>query len=124
MPDALSMTTPLVPPVTEAVAEVGVAAERMLSMSKDMRQPVAAGHRICASPVMALPATLKKIRSLLVPVLLNSVSGEQAALAVVSVGPTVGGDITLFVIEIPHNAVTVPLVLHTYKSPEPVDEVL
>jgi hypothetical protein len=114
------MTIPLVPPVAEAVAEVGVDADRGLSTSNDMMQPAAAGQ-LMVPPVMALPATLKKIRSLFVLVLLNSVIGEQPTLEVVSVGPTLGVPITLPVIGIPHNALTEPLVLHTYKFPEVPD---
>ena len=111
------MTIPLVPPLTEAVAEVGVDAVCGLPVSNDMMQPVAAGQLI-VPPVMALPATLKKMRSLLVLVLLNSVIGEQPTLEVVSVGPTVGVPMTLPAIGIPHNALTDPLVLHAYKFPE------
>jgi hypothetical protein len=108
---------PLVPPVSVAVAEVGDDDNISLSMSKDMMQPDAAGHLICASPVIALPATLKNIRSLFVLVLLNSVIGEQATLAVVSVGPKLGALITPAVIDISYIAFTDPLVPHTYKSP-------
>src|ERR1700756_4343403 len=101
---------PLVPPATDAVATVADVPFKMLSTSNDMIQPVAAGHLICMSPVMALPATLKKIRSVFT--LLNSVIGEQPTLAVVSVGPTFGVPMTLAAIPITHSALTVPLVLH------------
>jgi hypothetical protein len=113
---------PLVPPVSEAVAEVGVVAVIAMSMSNDMMQPDAAGHLIIVSAVMALPATLSHIRSLFVFGLLNSVIGEQPPLAVVSAGPGVGTLMTPAVIEIPQIALTVPLVLHTYRSPEAIDE--
>ena len=115
------MTIPLLPLVTEAVAEVGVVANNALLTGNDIMQPEANGQ-LMVPAVMALPATLKNIRSLLVPVLLNSVTGEQPTLAVVSAGPRNGVPITLLVIGIPHSALTVPLVLHTYKFPEAPEE--
>ena len=107
--DELSTTMPLVPPVADAVAEVFDVVVKKLSVSKAMIQPDAAGHLICASPVMALAGTLRKILSLFVPVLLNSVIGEQATFAVVSEGPRAGevGSITPLLIAMTHSAVTV-----------------
>ena len=71
---------------------------------------------------MALPATLKNIWSLPVVVFLNSVIGEQPALAVVSVGPRVGGLMTLLEMGMTQSALTDPSVLQTYKSPVPFVE--
>src|SRR4029077_5813551 len=106
---ALSTTMPLVPPAADAVAAVGDAPFKMLSTANDMMQPVAAGHLICASPVMALPSTLKKMRSLFVTELLNSVIGEQTETAVVSVGPrpSVVGSMVPVSIAITHSALNV-----------------
>src|SRR4029077_15288533 len=105
----------------DAVAAVADVEFKILSTPNDMMQPEANGQ-LMVPPVMALPATLRKMRSVFV--LLNSVIGEQPTLAVVSVGPTFGVLMTLAVIPITHNALTVPLVLHTYKSPVPFTELL
>lgn len=112
---------PLVPPVTGAVAAVGVAADKGLSMRKDIMHPVALDGQFMVPVVTGLPATLRNIRSVFVFSLLNSVIGEQATLAVVSVGPRTGVPMTLLVIGIPHIALTEPWVLHTYKFPVPAE---
>src|ERR1700740_2283576 len=98
----------LVPPATDADAEVGVLpltgwVASMLVMSKDMTQPVVFDGQNMVSFVCALSATVKKIKSvpfkscpLVTPILglKNSVTGEQATLTVVSVGPGTGVPIT------------------------------
>jgi hypothetical protein len=115
---------PLVPPASVAVADVvDDVLFKILSTSKDMTQPDAAGHLINASPVMALPVTLKNILSKFPPfVLLNSVIGEQPPFAVVSVGPGFVSVTALAVSVITHNELTVPAVPHAYNSPVPSDE--
>ena len=95
----------------------------MLSTSKDMIQPDAAGHLISASPVMALPVTLKNILSKFPPFeLLNSVIGEQPPFAVVSTGPGFVSVMALAVSVITHKEFTVPVVPHAYNSPVPFGE--
>ena len=116
------MTMPLVPPVSEATAEVPEPDVKTLFTSKDMMQPEPPPGQFMGEAVTGLPATLKKIRSLLVVVLLNSVIGEQPATAVVSVGPKVGVPMTPALIGIPHNALVAPFVLHAYNSPVPFAE--
>ena len=112
------MMMPLVPPVTDALAEVAVAGDTGLSTRKAMMHPVALEGQLMFPPVTGLPVTLTNIRSILVFVLLNSVIDEQPTLAVVSVGPRKGVPVTLLVMGIPQSALTVPLVLQTYKLPE------
>jgi hypothetical protein len=115
---------PLVPPVSVAVADVvELVSFKMLSTSKDMTQPDAAGHLIKASPVMALPVTLKNILSAVGFVLLNSVIGEHPPFTVVSLGPGFVSVTALAVSVITHNELTVPVVPHAYNSPVPSDEV-
>ena|ERR1035437_1380367 len=115
------MTIPLVPPVTDAVAPVGVDELHVagLVMLKDMMQPVVFDGQFTVPPVTAPPATLKNIRS--VTPFSNSVIGEQATLEVVSVGPKTGVPMTVLPIGICHSALTVPLVLQTYKFPVPLE---
>jgi hypothetical protein len=96
---------------------------KRLSTTKDMTQPAPAGQLIGAA-VTGLPETLKKILSTFVPeVLLNSVIGEQVAMAVVSEGPRcVAVSITPESIAVYQSAFTVtpPVVWvpHAYINPE------
>ena len=117
---------PLVPPVSDALAEVPDAPVNKLSTRKDMTQPEPAGQLIGAA-VTGLPVTLTKILSLLP--LLNSVIGEQEDRAVVIVGPrTVAVSMTPVSIAVYHIALNVlpatVWVPHAYKNPLPFDEPL
>ena len=114
--DELSTTIPLVPPVTgiAAAGSVAVPHDEETVMSKNMMHPTVFGGQF-----MGLPATLKKSWSVLVLALLNPVIGEQATLALVSVGPRIGVLMTMLFIGICHSALTVLWVLQTYKFPVP-----
>jgi hypothetical protein len=112
--------TPLVPPASDATAAVGVEPFHVTGgvMLNDMRHPEPAGQ-LMGAVVTWLPATLKNIRSV-VP-FSNSAIGEQATLALVSVGPTTGVPMVVVVIGICHSALFEPLVLQTYKFPVPLE---
>ena len=111
---------PLVPPATDADAEVGVLpftglVALMLVMSKDITHPVVFDWQNMVSFVCPLSATLKKIKSvpfkscpLVISILglKNSVTGEQGTLAVVSVGPGAGVPITPEAIGICHSVLS------------------
>jgi uncharacterized membrane protein len=96
----------------------------MRSVSKDMTQPVAADGQSIGEAVTGLPVTLKKILSLFVLPLLNSVMGEQPTFAVVSEGPRpiVVGSMTPTSTAMTQSALTVVVpvlwVLHVYINPE------
>ena len=118
---------PLVPLAAAAVAEVPVATPHpvVIVMSKDMMQPPdGAGQPITAPPplvpVIALPVTLRNIRS--VAPLLNSVIPEHAALAVVSIGPATGAPKTPAVTGIRQIVGSPAFVPQTYMFPVPVPE--
>jgi hypothetical protein len=123
------MTMALVPPTADALAAVPDPVFKRLSTVKDMTQPAPAGQLIGAA-VTGLPVTLTNIRSAGVPlVLLNSVIGEQATLAVVIVGPrTVAVSMTPVSTAVYHIALNelapTEWVPHAYKNPVPTPEVL
>jgi len=118
--EELSMTMPLVPPVSDAVADVSDDPVKALLMLKDMMQPEPLDGQLMGEAVTGLAVTLKKILSVLP--LLNSVIGEQLARLVVRVGPSTGVPIVPALIGITQIAFTVPVVPHAYKFPVPLAE--
>ena len=90
--DELSMTMPLVPPVTEVAARAVVAGLKATGLVlNDMMHPVVLEGQPTA--VLAFPPTLTNIRSV-VP-LKNSVTGEQGEFAVAIVGPWNAGPLSI-----------------------------